>query len=85
MPRRSEADSYGPAARLLEVRSALVAAGGLSVHDIAERFGVSLRTAIRYIEALKKTGEPLYDETVGKRKVWHIMPTARRGSTTLRP
>ncbi len=83
MPRKSEADSYGPAARLLEVRAALEAAGGLSVHDIAERFDVSVRTAIRYIDALKKTGEPLYDENVGKRKVWHIMPTARRGSITM--
>src|SRR4051812_28642065 len=83
MPRRSEANAYAPAARLLEVRAALDAAGGLSVHDIAERFDVSLRTAIRYVDALRKAGEPLYDETVGKRKVWRLMPTARRGSITM--
>ena len=83
MPRKSESDSYAPAARLLEVRSALDSAGGLSVHDIAERFSVSLRTAIRYIDALRKAGEPLYDETVGKRKVWRIMPSARRQAITL--
>ena len=83
MPRRTEADSYAPAARLLEVRAALDSTGGLSVHDIAERFDVSLRTAIRYVDALRKAGEPLYDETVGKRKVWRLMPTARHGSITL--
>lgn len=83
MPRKSEADSYSPAARLLEVRAALESGDGLSVHDIAERFDVSLRTAIRYVDALRKAGEPLYDETVGKRKVWRLMPTARRGTITL--
>ena len=83
MSRKSEAESYAPAARLLEVRAALDATGGLSVHDIAERFDVSLRTAIRYVDALRKAGEPLYDETVGKRKIWRLMPTARRGSITL--
>jgi len=83
MPRKSESDSYAPAARLLEVRAALDSAEGLSAHDIAERFGVSLRTAIRYIDALRKAGEPLYDETVDKRKVWRLMPSARRQSITL--
>ncbi len=83
MPRKSEADSYSPAGRLLEVRAALESGDGLSVHDIAERFDVSLRTAIRYVDALRKAGEPLYDETVGKRKVWRLMPTARRGTITL--
>jgi predicted DNA-binding transcriptional regulator YafY len=83
MPRKSEADSYAPAGRLLDVRAALDSAEGLSVHDIADRFGVSLRTAIRYVDALRKAGEPLYDETVGKRKVWRLMPSARRQSITL--
>jgi predicted DNA-binding transcriptional regulator YafY len=83
MARKSEADSYAPAARLLEVRAALDSAEGLSFQEIAERFDVSLRTAIRYIDALKKAGEPLYDETVGKRKVWRLMPTSRRQTLTL--
>jgi len=83
MPRKSEADSYAPAARLLEVRTALDSADGLSVHDIAERFDVSLRTAIRYVDALRKAGEPLYDQMVGKRKVWRLIPTARRQAITL--
>ena len=78
MARKSETDSYAPAARLLEVRAALDSADGLTAHDIAERFGVSLRTAIRYLDALRKAGEPLYDQMVGKRKVWRLMPSARR-------
>jgi predicted DNA-binding transcriptional regulator YafY len=83
MPRKSEADSYGPAGRLLEVRAGLESADGLSLQDIMSRFGVSLRTATRYIDALRKAGEPLYDETVGKRKIWRLMPTARRHAITL--
>jgi predicted DNA-binding transcriptional regulator YafY len=83
MARKSEADSYAPASRLLEVRAALDSAEGLSFHEIAERFDVSLRTAIRYVDALKKAGEPLYDETVGKRKLWRLMPSARRHAIPL--
>jgi predicted DNA-binding transcriptional regulator YafY len=81
--RKFETDSYAPAARLLEVRAALDSADGLTAHDIAERFGVSLRTAIRYLDALRKAGEPLYDQMVGKRKVWRLMPSARRQSISL--
>src|SRR6185437_1694558 len=34
-------------------------------------------------DALRKAGEPLYDGLAGKRKVWRIMPSARRQSITL--
>jgi len=83
VPRKSETDSYAPATRLFGVRAALDSADGLTAHDIAERFGVSLRTAIRYLDALRKAGEPLYDQMVGKRKVWRLMPSARRQSISL--
>jgi proteasome accessory factor B len=56
---------------------------GASVYDIAERFDVSVRTAIRYLEALQRAGEQLFDETVGKRKVWRLMPTSRTQTLTL--
>jgi predicted DNA-binding protein YlxM (UPF0122 family) len=59
MPRKIGSDSYAPAARLLEVRAALGSAEDLSAHDIAERFGVSLRTAMRYIDAIRKAVEHL--------------------------
>ena len=42
-----------------------------------------MRTAIRYLDALELAGEPLYEETVGKKKVWRLMPSARRESITL--
>jgi len=55
----------------------------VSIYDVAERFRTSPRTALRYIQALQRAGEPLYEELSGKRKVWRLMPTARRQSITL--
>src|SRR5512138_3437974 len=74
---------YAPAQRLHALRAFLNSANGASVYDIADKFGVSARTAIRYIEALRRAGEPLFDEMVGKRKVWRLMPTARTQTLTL--
>src|SRR3954447_13098441 len=74
---------YAPAARLHELRAALDSTEGVSIYDIAERFEVNPRTALRYIQALQRAGEPLYEEISGKRKVWRLMPTARRQSITL--
>jgi predicted DNA-binding transcriptional regulator YafY len=74
---------YAPAARLHQLRAMLDAAGGVSIYDVAERLGVNPRTALRYVQALLRAGEPLYEELVGKRKVWRLMPTAGRQSITL--
>jgi proteasome accessory factor B len=74
---------YAPAVRLAGVRALLDSATGASVYDLAERFGVSVRTALRYLEALRAAGEPLYEETVSRRKVWRLMPSARRETLTL--
>jgi len=74
---------YAPAARLQEVRALVDSATGASIYDIAERLEVNPRTALRYIQALQRVGEPLYEEMSGKRKVWRLMPTARRQSITL--
>jgi predicted DNA-binding transcriptional regulator YafY len=82
-PRGDEPLSYAPARRLYEVRALLETSGGASVYDIAERFGVSVRTALRYLEALRAAEEPLYEERDGKRKVWRLLPTARKASITL--
>ena len=73
---------YAPAARLHELRT-LLDGEGVTIYDVAERFKVSARTALRYIQALQRAGEPLYEETSGKRKVWRLMPTARRQTITL--
>jgi len=48
---------YAPAARLHQVRTLLASSGGASVYDLAERFGVSVRTANRYLRALQEAGE----------------------------
>jgi proteasome accessory factor B len=74
---------YAPASRIHEVRALVDSGNGASIYDIAERFDVSTRTALRYIQALQAAGEPLYEETVGRRKVWRLMPAARRQSITL--
>src|SRR5689334_355884 len=74
---------YAPAARLQEVRALVDSAAGASIYDIAERFEVNPRTALRYIQALQRAGDPLYEEMSGKRKVWRLMPTARRQSITM--
>jgi predicted DNA-binding transcriptional regulator YafY len=74
---------YAPAARLHELRTLLEGAEGITIYDVAERFAVNPRTALRYLQALSRAGEPLYEETSGKRKVWRLMPTARRQTITL--
>src|SRR6267142_5263141 len=80
-PRRAE--RYAPARRLADVRALLNTGEGASVYDIAERFDVSVRTAIRYIRALQISGEPLYEEVVGRRKVWRLMASAHHQTVTL--
>ena len=85
MPARRppRAERYAPARRLAEVRGLLNSGEGASVYDIAERFAVSVRTAIRYIRALQVAGEPLYEEIEGRRKVWRLMASARQQTVTL--
>src|SRR6478736_2294711 len=74
---------YAPASRLHQLRAMLDGPEGVSIYDVAERFAVNPRTALRYIQALQRAGEPLYEEVVGKRKVWRLMTTARRQTITL--
>jgi proteasome accessory factor B len=81
--RRATVTRYAPAARLHQLRAMLDGPEGVSIYDVAERFGVNPRTALRYLQALQRADEPLYEELVGKRKVWRLMPTARKQSITL--
>jgi predicted DNA-binding transcriptional regulator YafY len=69
---------YSPSRRFDEVRSLLNSTGGATIYEIAERLGISVRTAIRYLRALEQSGERLYDETEGKKKIWRLMPSARQ-------
>jgi predicted DNA-binding transcriptional regulator YafY len=74
---------YAPAARLHELRTLLDGQEGVTIYEVAERFKVSVRTALRYMQALQRAGEPLYEEISDKRKLWRLMPTARRQTITL--
>ena len=74
---------YAPAQRLHQLKTILGATGGVSVYEIAKRLEVSVRTAIRYLRALAAAGEPLTEETIGKRKIWRLHPAARRETITL--
>jgi proteasome accessory factor B len=79
---KSSSLRYAPAQRLHQVKT-ILGASGASVYEIAERLEVSVRTAIRYLRALEAAGEPLTEETVGKRKVWRLHPAARRETIAL--
>lgn len=88
MKPRREKGPYSPAVRLAGVRAMLDSATGASIYDMAERFGVSVRTAQRYLEALRAGGEPIFEETGDResnerRKIWRLMPSARRETLTL--
>src|ERR1044071_8362069 len=79
---------YSPAVRFAGVRAMLDSASGASVYDIAERFAVSVRTAQLYLEALRAAGEPIFEEgsardSAERRKIWRLMPSARRETLTL--
>jgi len=80
---RDEADRYAPARRLNEVRAMLNSATGVTVYDIADRFEVSVRTAIRYLRALEVAGDSLYADTVDRKRVWRLEPSARHETITL--
>jgi len=82
-PRPARNERYLPAQRLHAVRAMINSSGGATVYDIAERFEVSVRTAIRYVRALERAGEPLFEEIVDRRKVWRLMASARNASVTL--
>lgn len=79
MPRRP---NYAPSQRLTSVRDLIHSSGGLSVYEIANRLGVNVMTARRYVRALEDLGVPIYDELGddGKTKIWRIQPGDRRRS-----
>ncbi len=79
----SDEAPYAPSRRMHQVKTLLNHSGGVTVYEIAERFRVSVRTAIRYLRALEQAEEPLYEETVGRRKVWRIKASARHETLTL--
>jgi proteasome accessory factor B len=76
-------DRYAPARRLHQLKALLNSSGGVTVYDIAERLGTSVKTATRYLRALEAAGEPLYEQLDGRRKVWRLKASARHETITL--
>ena len=74
---------HSPVIRLAELRAILHAGEGVSVYDIAKRLEVTVKSSRRYLAALERSGEPLYEEWDGKRKVYRLMPTARKNTIRL--
>ncbi len=74
---------HSPAIRLAEVRAILNTGEGESVYGLADRLGVSVKSARRYIVAIERSGDPIYEDWEGKRKVYRLMPTARRDAVQL--
>lgn len=82
--RARRAPAYGPSERLFAVRAMLDSPKGATLVDIAERFSVSTRTALRYLQALERAGVALYEETTpDRRKLWCLEPQQRRTSLVL--
>ncbi len=77
------APAYSPAARLLEVRALLESSGGITLAELATRFEVSKKTALRYLRALERAGDPVCEEPRGRSKVWRFESAGRRESIPL--
>lgn len=68
----SDADRNAQIVRLLHILRDLDRLGGLSIYELAERHGASVRTIIRDLEALRQAGVPLIEEPDGKKKRWRL-------------
>lgn len=58
--------------RLLGVIRDLDRLGGVDLYELAERYGTTVRTIRRDLEALQGVGLPLVEEQDGKRKRWRV-------------
>ena len=74
---------YAAVARLNATRALLERARGATIYDVAESLDVDPRSALRYIHALEASGERLFEEMDGRRKVWRLTPTSVRNTITV--
>lgn len=58
--------------RTLGVLRDLDRLGGIDLYELAERYGTTVRTIRRDLEALQEVGLPLVEEQDGKRKRWRV-------------
>lgn len=54
------------------MRAVLLSTGGATVYELSERLSVSVRTVIRYLKSLEESGDGLYEERDGHKKIWRI-------------
>jgi predicted DNA-binding transcriptional regulator YafY len=73
----AEPDRYAPASRLILVRSALQAPGGVTLSELMERLGVERTTVWRYLRALANAGTPIFEEKEGRSKRFRLHESAR--------
>ncbi len=74
---------YGPARRLNEVRALLDSPRMYALKEIAAHFGVSERTAMRYLHALEAQGVLIAEERRGSKKIYNLLPSARQKPISL--
>lgn len=58
--------------RMLKILVDLDRLGGVDVYELAERYGTSVRTIRRDLDALHDVGLPLVEENDGRRKRWRV-------------
>lgn len=61
----------------LSIATYIANGNGRSINDIAERFGISVRTAYRFLDRLQEEGYPLTNEEArdGREKLWTMLHT----------
>ncbi len=58
--------------RILSILRDLDRLGGADLYELAERYGTTVRTIRRDLDALQDVGLPLVEESEGKRKRWRV-------------
>jgi predicted DNA-binding transcriptional regulator YafY len=58
--------------RILGVLRDLDRLGGVDLYELAERYGTTVRTIRRDLDAIQEVGLPLVEEQQGKRKRWRV-------------
>ena len=71
---RSERGGMRKLAVEQDILDLLRSADGVTTHDVAERLAISISTASKYLEALKREGRVAYTP-VGPAKVWRLPET----------
>ena len=75
-----ETSRHSPAIRMRRLRTILNSPRGATADEIADKLGVSRRTAIRYLRSLEAAGEPLYYDELDRKRLWKLQ-LARRSDT----